>query len=159
MFWFVFCDLSPLGGDCPPCWKPPLWQEEKCQTWQKKHETCEFWVYSKIADTFKITIKTLGFFFFCIMLYKNTLDLCCRDFLVTLAGWRTTKPLITVYYGDVNHTEMQRLRGEISIHGSHGDKVLGCTLSPLRGELVNQWHVTLPATCLTLLGVSCQTCL
>lgn len=64
--------------------------------------------------------------------------LYCRDFQVFLGCRHTTKPVIRAYYEDVNHTEMQRWTGGHSIHGNHGDKVLGCTLSPLSGELVNQ---------------------
>lgn len=61
-----------------------------------------------------------------------------RDFQVLLGGWHITKPVITAYHEDVNHTEMQRWRGGNSIHGNHGDKVFGCTLSPFSGALVNQ---------------------
>lgn len=60
-----------------------------------------------------------------------------RDFLVLLGGWHTTKPVITACSEDVNHTEEQRWREGCSIHGDHGEKVLGCTLSPLSGDLVN----------------------
>lgn len=71
-----------------------------------------------------------------------------------LGGWHPTKPKpLKVYYKDVNHTEMQRWKGGPDIHGSHGDKVLGCWLSPLSGALVNQWHATLSATCLAGTGV------
>ena len=69
---------------------------------------------------------------------KKKKSLYYRDFQVHLGDCPTTKPVITVHYEDVNHTEMQRWRGGHSIHGNHGDKVLGCTLSPLSGALVNQ---------------------
>lgn len=53
---------------------------------------------------------------------------------------------------------MQRWRGVSGIHGNHGDKVLGCSPSPLSKALVNQWHVTLAATCLTSPAVSGHFC-
>ncbi|KAI9535528.1 hypothetical protein NQZ68_003082 [Dissostichus eleginoides] len=34
-------------------------------------------------------------------------------------------------------TKVKEVEGGFSIHGNHGDKVLGCTLSPLSGELVD----------------------
>lgn len=75
-------------------------------------------------------------------------------FQVPWGGWRLTKTVITGYYKAVNLTKMQRWRGVSGIHGNHGDKVLGCSPSPLSKALVNQWHVTLAATCLTSTAVS-----
>lgn len=75
-------------------------------------------------------------------------------FQVLLGGWCLTKTVITGYSEAVNHTKMQRWMGVSGIHGNHGDRVLGCSPSPLSKALVNQWHVTLPATCLTSTVVS-----
>lgn len=55
-------------------------------------------------------------------------------------------------WGGKSHNGAEVMGGP-SIHGHHGDKVLGCSPSPLSGALVNQWHVKLPATCLTTIGV------
>lgn len=57
-------------------------------------------------------------------------------------GWlaynKTSETVITACSDDVNYTEVQRWREGCSIHGDHGEKVLGCTLSPLSGDLVNR---------------------
>lgn len=54
-------------------------------------------------------------------------------------GWLAyNKPVLTAYYEDVNHTEMQIWRGGHSIHGNHGDKVLGCTF---------EWRISQSVTC------------